>query len=114
MSLSEFERKRVEKLLKEYCEAKIPSHLRDRIRLEYRIRGNEVSLYESRPHWQGNGAWLSTKIARFRRDLEARTWQLYWADRHGKWRSYSPLPFHRDIETLLHAVDRNVTGVFWG
>ena len=114
MALSEFERKRVEKLLTAYCETKIPSHLRDRIRLEFRIRGNEVSLFESRPHWQGAGEWIATKVARFRKDPKAQTWQLFWADRNSKWRPYPTLPFHRDFEILLQEVDRNVTGAFWG
>ena len=55
MALSEFEKKRVEKLLTAYCENRIPPDLHDQIRLEFTIRGNEVSLFESRPHWQGGG-----------------------------------------------------------
>lgn len=43
MALSEFEKKRVEKLLTAYCENKIPPDLRDQIRIEFRIRGNEVN-----------------------------------------------------------------------
>ena len=37
MALSEFEKKRVEKLLTAYCENKIPPHLRDQIRIELRV-----------------------------------------------------------------------------
>ena len=65
MALSEFEIKRVDKLLTAYCEGKVPAPLRDQIRIEYRIRGNEVSLFESRPHLQGSGEWISMKVARF-------------------------------------------------
>ncbi|MEZ4485182.1 MAG: DUF3024 domain-containing protein [Syntrophotaleaceae bacterium] len=92
----------------------VPDYLRDQIRIEYRIRGNEVSLFESRAHLQGNGDWISTKVARFKKEPETESWLLYWADRNSQWRPYSPLPCHRDIERLLKAVEENETGVFWG
>ncbi len=114
MSLSEFEIKRVEKLFIAYCEKMVPGHLRNTIRLEYRIRHNEVTLFESRPHLQGSGEWISTRIACFRKDPQAENWQLFWADRNNQWQSYSPLPFHRDIEKLLQAVEKNESCVFWG
>lgn len=113
MALSEFEKKRVEKLLTAYCEDKIPPDLRDRIRIEFTIRGNEVSLFESRLHWQ-DGEWISMKIARFKKDPKTEAWQLYWGDRNSKWRPYPPLPYHRDIEKLLQEVEKNETGAFWG
>jgi len=114
MALSEFEKKRVEKLLNAYCESRISPALRDQIRVEYRIRGDEVSLFESRPPWRGEGEWISVKVARFKKDHETHTWHLFWADRNSQWRSYEPLPQHRDIEKLLQEVERNETGAFWG
>ncbi len=114
MALSEFEVKRVDKLFTVYCEGKIPAHLQDQIRIEYRIRGNEVSLLESRPHLQGSGEWISMKVARFNKDPQTGLWQLFWADRNSKWRSYSPLSFHRDLEKLLQEVEKNESGAFWG
>lgn len=114
MPLSEFEIKRVDKLFTAYCEGKVPGHLRNHIRLEYRIRDNEVSLVESRPHLQGSGEWISTRVACFRKDSKAETWQLFWADRNSQWQPYSSLPSHRDIEKLLQAVENNESGLFWG
>ena len=114
MALSEFEKKRIEKLLTAYCAGKVPPDLRNRIRIEFLIRGNEVKLFESRPHLQGGGEWIAMKVARFKKDPATQTWQLFWADRNGKWRSYPPLPYHRDLEKLLKEVDRNDSGAFWG
>lgn len=114
MSLSEFEIKRIDKLLNAYCDNKIPAHLRDQIRIEYRIRGNEVSLFESRSHLQGSGEWISTKVACFKKDVQSQTWHLFWADRNSQWQPYAPLPCHRDIEKLLQEVENNPTGAFWG
>ena len=114
MALSEFERKRIEKIFTDYCEDKVPSHLRDQIRVEFQIRGDDVKLFESRPPWRGGGDWISSKIARFKKDQKTGTWLLYWADRNGKWREYPPLPFHAKIEKLLAEVEKNENGAFWG
>ena len=114
MALSEFERKMIDELFSTYCENKVPPHLRHQIKIEFRIRENEVILVESRPHWQGRGEWLSMNVARFTKDGEAAAWNLYWADRNSIWRKYSPLPSHRSIEKLLQEVEKNETGAFWG
>lgn len=114
MALSEFEKKRIEKIFTDYCENKVPPHVRDKLRVEFQIRGDEVKLFESRPPWRGEGDWISSKIARFKKDPKTETWLLYWADRNGKWLNYPPLPYHRDIEKLLAEVEKNENGAFWG
>ena len=114
MSLSEFEKKRVEKIFSDYCEKKVPPHVRAQVRIEFQIKGNEVALLECRAPWQGDGDWTSMKIARFKKDQKTETWQLYWADRHDRWKAYPLLPYHRDIEKLLAEVDKNENGAFWG
>jgi hypothetical protein len=114
VSLSEFEKKRIEKIFSDYCHKKVPPHLHDQIRVEYQVRGSEVILLETRPVWDDPTRWTSMKIARFKKDSKTETWQLYWADRNERWRQYPPLPFHRDIERLLDEVEKNETGAFWG
>lgn len=114
MALSEFEKKRIEKIFTDYCQSKIPPHVRDKIRIEFQIRGDEVSLFECRAPWRGEGEWTSMKVARFKKDHKTETWLLYWADRNDRWKPYPPLPYHRDIEKLLAEVEKNETGAFWG
>jgi hypothetical protein len=82
MALSEFEKKRIEKIFTDYCENKVPPHVRDKLRVEFQIRGDEVKLFECRPRWRGEGDWISSKIARFKKDPKTETWLLYWADRN--------------------------------
>ncbi len=114
MGLSEFERKRVEKIFAAYCEKRVPHHVQDRFRLEFEIRGDEVKLFEARPHWEENNAWVSSKVARFRKDPQSNCWQLYFADRNGRWHLFEPCPASSDIEKLLDEVEKNSTGAFWG
>jgi len=114
MPLSEFGKKRIEKIFTDYCENKIPPHVRDKIRIEFQIRSDEVSLIECRAPWRREGEWTSMKVARFKKDPKTETWQLYWADRNDRWKAYPPLPYHRGIEKLLAEVEKNENGAFWG
>jgi hypothetical protein len=114
VSLSEFELKRIEKIFPDFCDKRVPPELRSKIRIEYRVRGDEVTLFESRPVWDDPTKWISGKVARFKKDPKTETWHLYWADRNGRWIAYEPLPFHRDLEKLLAEVDDNRNGAFWG
>jgi len=114
VSLSEFEKKRIEKLFGDYCDQKVPKDLQDQIRAEYQVRGSEVILFEARIGWDDPTKWTSMKVARFKKDAKTETWQLYWADRNERWCKYPPMPFHRDLEKLLEEVEKNETGAFWG
>lgn len=114
MALSEFEQKRIEKLFSDFARARVPAQLHDQIRIEFQIKGDEVRLFESRPHYQNRSTWFSTSIARFKKDPQTAAWQLYCADRNDKWHVYRDCPPNRDIEKLLAEVGRDRTGIFWG
>ncbi len=114
MALSEFERKRIEKVFTAYCAGKTSDHARDRGRVEFGVLGNEVTLFETRSHGEDKGGWIASKIARFRKDPATNCWQLYCAGRDGDWRLFRPYPISINIEKLLAAVDRDATGAFWG
>ncbi len=114
MALSEFEKERIERLFAAYAEKKIPLQFRDEIRIEHRFRGNEVILYESRPHYQDRSKWFSSPVARFKKDPASNLWDLYCADRNSKWHLYQPRMQNKDIEKLLAEVDKDPTGIFWG
>lgn len=114
MELSEFETKRVQRLFENYCDERIPLILRGKVKLEYRIRGNEVILYESRVHYKQVDIWYSTTVARFLKDGEQNVWHLYSADRNDDWILYHPHPHDRNLEHLIGVVREDVTGIFWG
>lgn len=68
MPLSEFERVRIEKLFKAYCESKVPAHVRNKLQVTFKIRGSEVKLFECRPHFDDPATWGEMAIARFKKD----------------------------------------------
>jgi hypothetical protein len=65
MPLPEIEQHRVAKLLNAFCEKRIPPHLRDQIKLAYKITGSKVILIESRPCYDDPTKWSEMPIAQF-------------------------------------------------
>src|SRR5664279_5517804 len=96
MSLSEFEKQRVEKIFSAYCAMKAPHHISDQFRVEFELRGDEVKLFESRPFHLDKSQWISHKIARFKKDRESNCWHLYYADRSERWHIFEPYPSDKD------------------
>jgi len=41
--MNELERKRIEKVVDDFCENRIPPHIRDKIKLFFKIRGDDVN-----------------------------------------------------------------------
>lgn len=114
MALSEFEIARINRLFATYCVARIPERLRGKIRLDYRIDGDEVVLYESRSHYEQPEVWYSLAIARFLRDHHSFLWRLYSIDHDDNWIAYGVRPCARDLEKLLNEVSDDPMGIFWG
>lgn len=114
MALPETERFRVEKFLSAYCEARIPAHARDQVRLLFRIAGNKVWLLEYRPLYSDPAEWIEKKVSQFEYNPEVNRWTLYCFDRNSRRRDY--IPEFRDcvFEKLLAEVDADPTGIFWG
>ncbi|MCI0506138.1 MAG: DUF3024 domain-containing protein [Gammaproteobacteria bacterium] len=114
MPLSEFEHERIEKVFQEYCDAKVPAQARDQLRVTYKVKGDEVKLFECRPNFRDPDNWSERAVARFKKDGKKHAWQLYCADRNGKWHLYDPFPESNDIKKLLAEVEHDPTGIFLG
>ena len=104
----------VESSLVSFIEQRVPPHVRDKVRLSYRFRGNFVTLYEDRPYFRKPGEWVKIPIAQFRFDPEQRDWTLYYRDRNSRWHKYFDLGPNDDFEVLLEEVNEDPTGIFWG
>jgi len=114
VAFSKVERRAIEDLLTGYCERRVPLHARDKIRMLFRIKGESVTLLESRPSFVKPEEWIETVVAQFRRDQDTGEWTLYCADRNSKWHLYEQLKPKRTLRPLLAEVDRDPTGIFWG
>ena len=114
MPLSEVQHAHVSKLLRAYCESRVPLHVRDKVRMEFRIHGNAVDLFERRPRWDAPKVWHEENVARFRFVATRKRWWLYCQMRDLKWHRYEPLPEAATFDALLREVDRDPTCIFWG
>jgi len=104
----------IEERLSAYCEQRVPVHVRDQVRLTFKIRGNSVTLFEQRPSFPERKNWVDILIAQFRYDQNTNKWALYWADRNGKWKKYADFIPRLNFEDLLMELEEDPHRVFWG
>jgi len=114
MALSDIQRADITKRLTEYCDAKVPERVRDRVRLCFRIGASDVVLFEERPRFNRPKEWGEENVAKFRYVASRREWRLYCVFRDLRWHKYEPLPSASDFDTLLAEVDEDPTCIFWG
>jgi Txe/YoeB family toxin of Txe-Axe toxin-antitoxin module len=114
MGFRELEEQRIKKIVGEYCDGKIPEHIRNQIRLFYKIRGNNVSIIESRPHFIKKDEWTESPIARMRFDSESMNWQLFWRRANGRWQKYTHFKPTKSLQALIDEIEKDPWYVFWG
>ena len=116
MPLPEIARRRVEHILGDFCEARVPRHARDQVRLELDIRGNAVTIFELRAPWSGDTdrSWTRGPVAQFRYDDDSLRWTLYWRDRDQRWFEYDRIEPSIELADLLEEVNADPAGIFWG
>ncbi len=86
MALLEIKRAEAERDLKKFCAERVPAEYRDQIRYTYKIRGNDITLIEERPPWDGVGIeWTKLPIARFRYEPKCNGWSVSWQRANGRW-----------------------------
>ena len=121
MPIPELDLRRVEKTLEEYCDKKVPRHVRDKLQLKFRKRGNQITLFEQRPMPEfmmksalNPGEPLVSDVAKFVYLPKERVWCLKWADRNNRWHEYEGFELEKRFEDLLAEVDADPTAIFWG
>lgn len=99
-----------------FCERRVPADMRDRVRLEFLVRGDSITIVERRRPWHPDYGpeWSSLKIAQFRYEPSRGEWSIYWRDRNERWFLYSEAASSRDLGQLLAEVESDPTGIFWG
>ena len=114
MALSQIQRAQVAKRLTALCDARVPPAVRDKVRLGFRFKGNEVVLFEERPAFQPPDEWREMAVAKFKYVATQGQWRLYCQHRDLRWHEYEALPAATNFGRLLDEVDDDPTGIFWG
>jgi hypothetical protein len=109
MALPDKELARLRELLDAFCRARSGVA----VTVAYQVRGNRVSLVETRPLFIDPTIQNSVNVAQFEFDPELQVWTLYWYDRKNRRQPY-PTGRNRDtLEKLVAEVGGDPTGIFW-
>jgi len=114
MPLTSDQRERVQGLLGEFCEKRVPPQHRAKVRYGYVIRGSSVTLNEYRPSLARSGVWTECAVAKFSFDRTAGEWSVFWQRANGRWQ---PCDWRRPAKrfaTVLAEVVADAYGVFFG
>jgi hypothetical protein len=111
---SELELQRIDRTVGDLCRRRSPAELRERVRIEYRVSGHDVLIYETRPAFREPSRWIVHGIAKLRFVRTAGEWRLLWQRASLKWQSYEPLASTRDLAELVAEIELDPHGCFFG
>jgi len=115
MAFSEFEHKRYEKLLTEFCTTRGPGpHIRAKLRWDFLITGQSIELLETRPRWDAPSKNSSLGFTKATYVKHSREWKVYWMRADLKWHRSWTCPCVSTIEEFLELVDRDEEAAFKG
>ncbi|MNM89377.1 hypothetical protein D3C81_1016070 [compost metagenome] len=110
MAFDAFTKKRLEKILDNYIDKKIPRHLKSEYAIIYKFRGNTITLSQDRPSYMP-GQRVELPIAQFRNDENK--WKVYWMDSKDKWHFVEDIKPIEDFEKQLQMIDKDEFGYMW-
>ena len=116
MAFSEFETKRLEKLVGAFVgKRRPPPHVRPKLDLAFRIAQQSVELFEVRPKWRGEpGETMEHAVAEAAYVRARDCWKVYRKRADLKWHGYPPEPQVSSIERSLAIVGADKHGCFFG
>ena len=114
MPLPDIQKKLIEQKVGKFCRSRIPEHVRDKVRMNYKIRGNSVIIIEQRQSFFDKSIWVDIPVAQMRFNVEDFNWTLYYPDRNSRWHLYRECEPTMNIDELLEEIDEDPTGIFFG
>lgn len=114
MPLPQLLKKQAEKLLAEYCRTRVPTWLKEELRLDFTIDEDSATIYQERRSCQGSCEWFRFPLAKFRYSKDLNQWSLHHCDENQQWRLYLNISPNLDLSKLIKAVDDDPLGFFWG
>ena len=114
MAFSEIELKRIENLVGDLCRRRSPAEFRDELRLEYKIQGHDVVIFEWRQQYGDQTGFYDTPVAKIKFVRTKNEWRLYWMRADLKWHGYEMLPSSRDLAELVNEIDEDPFAAFFG
>jgi hypothetical protein len=115
MALSEFEKKRWERIARDFIEARRPpADVRSQLDLGFRVADQSVEIFEIRPQWNQPEIRRERPVAKATFVKRESIWRVFWQRRDLKWHRYDPAPSVGSLEAFLALVNEDDHGCFWG
>ena len=115
MALSELEITLCEKPLAAFMRKRRPPvHIRDKLDLAYRIKGQSIEIFTIRPHWEDASRKTEEAVAKATYNRKANIWKIFWQRADMKWHGYQPHLEAESVEEFLYVVDKDDHGCFFG
>jgi hypothetical protein len=116
MALNDIEAARARKALNDFlAKRRPPPHIRPKLDLGYRIKGQSIELFEIRPVWRGKaGDKREHPFAKATYVRATGIWRVFWLRADLKWHSYPPAPAVGSIEHFLKLVVEDKHACFFG
>ncbi len=114
MAFSEIELGRIKKLVGGLCERRTRPDLREQLRLEYRVKSHDVTVFERRPNWDGSPGHTEINVAKLKFIRRAGEWRLLWQRADMRWHGYDPVAQGRSLSRLVDEIDEDPYGCFFG
>lgn len=115
MSLSEFEIKRVEKIVGQFVVRRRPvKEKRSKLDLSFRISDQSFEIFDIRPQWDDPTQKIEGSIAKATFVKSTKRWKLYWKRADMKWHGYEPFRESDSIEEILEVINQDKHGCLGG
>lgn len=114
MAFNELDLKRIEQTVGIFCVKHSPAHLKDKLRLDYAVKGHDVVIVERRPRWDNQSEWTESPVAKLKFIRSANKWRLYWMRADMKWHEYPGLSSSNRLEDLVKEIDADPLACFFG
>ena len=115
MAFSEFERKRIEKIVGRYIEEKRPPvEIRDELDLSFKIEGQSIEIFEIRPLWDDPKEKIEEAVAKATYVKSRNLWKVFWQRADLKWHRYDPDSEVDTIDDFLEVVEQDEYSCFFG
>ena len=115
MAFNEFETRKYTKIMEEYIgKRRPPAHIRDKLDVGFRIKGQSIEIFEIRPAWNDPGLKIEPAVAKITFVRTQNCWKVFWMRADLKWHGYDPGREVKTLEDFLAVVDNDKYGCFWG
>src|SRR5687767_4640088 len=114
MAFSKEHLRSIRKVVRDFCERRVPLRFQDQLRLVYTIEGQNVIIRESRPEDRDPSQWFELDVAKLRYVKQSNEWKLYWKRASGKWWPYVTRTRSKSLIALVKEIDADEYGCFFG